>query len=87
MLSALPETGVGSLKPRAGIAQHESHPTLYNIRVNQTPGPADPKSAVHEHNHRHAAYAAEATGLLFMAVLLLILTIIRYWREIPWSAR
>jgi hypothetical protein len=32
-------------------------------------------------------YAAEATGLLVMAVLLLILTIIRYWRYIHWSAR
>jgi hypothetical protein len=38
-------------------------------------------------HHHHAIYAAEATGLLLMAVLLLILTIIRYWRYIPWSAR
>ncbi|MGA7291759.1 MAG: hypothetical protein WBW53_20815 [Terriglobales bacterium] len=36
---------------------------------------------------RHAVYAAEATGLLFMAILLLILIVIRYWRYIPWSAR
>jgi len=40
-----------------------------------------------KHQHRHSIYAAEATGLLLMAVLLLILTIIRYWRYIPWSAR
>jgi len=39
------------------------------------------------HRHRHSIYAAEATGLLFMAILLLILTIIRYWRCIPWNAR
>ena len=39
------------------------------------------------HQHHHATYAAEATGLLVMAVLLLILTIIRYWRYIPWGAR
>jgi hypothetical protein len=32
-------------------------------------------------------YAAEATGLLLMAVLLLILILIRYWSYIPWSAR
>jgi hypothetical protein len=38
------------------------------------------------HQHRHSIYAAEATGLLLMAVLLLVLTIIRYWRYIPWSA-
>jgi hypothetical protein len=55
--------------------------------------PVPPKAAAdHEHRdakhqHHHAIYAAEATGLLFMAVLLLILTIIRYWQYIPWSAR
>jgi hypothetical protein len=41
----------------------------------------------HRHQRRHSIYAAEATGLLLMAVLLLILTIVRYWRYIPWSAR
>jgi hypothetical protein len=40
-----------------------------------------------QRQHRHSVYAAEATGLLLMAVLLLVLTIIRYWRYIPWSAR
>jgi hypothetical protein len=40
-----------------------------------------------QHHHRHAIYAAEASGLLIMAVVLLILTVIRYWRDIPWSAR
>jgi len=40
-----------------------------------------------KHQHRHSIYAAEASGLLLMAVLLLILTLIRYWRDIPWSAR
>jgi len=55
--------------------------------------PAPSKPAVHDaqhqdkHEHRHSIYAAEATGLLLMAVLLLILTLIRYWRDIPWSAR
>jgi hypothetical protein len=32
-------------------------------------------------------YAAEATGLLVMAVLLLVLIVIRYWASIQWSAR
>jgi hypothetical protein len=40
-----------------------------------------------KHLHRHSIYAAEATGLLIMAILLLILTVVRYWRDIPWSAR
>jgi len=54
--------------------------------------PVQPKPAADDkhqdkHQHRHSIYAAEATGLLLMAVLLLILTIIRYWRYIPWNAR
>ncbi len=57
----------------------------YNNRVNV---PVPPKAhGDHQHRHRHSIYAAEATGLLLMAVLLLILTLIRYWRDIPWSAR
>ena len=46
--------------------------------------PVSPKP---DNKHRHSIYAAEATGLLVIAVLLLVLTIIRYWRYIPWSAR
>jgi hypothetical protein len=61
----------------------------YNIDVNapvsQKPV-ADPEHDV-KHQHRHSIYAAEATGLLLMAVPLLVLSIIRYWRYIPWSAR
>jgi hypothetical protein len=49
--------------------------------------PADRQPADNTHQHRHATYAAEATGLLLMAVLLLILTLISYWRYIPWDAR
>jgi hypothetical protein len=57
----------------------------YNSAVNS---PDSPKPASdNEHQHRHSIYAAEATGLLVIAVLLLVLTIIRYWRYIPWSAR
>jgi len=50
--------------------------------------PASPKpTSDNKHHHRHAIYAAEATGLLVMAVLLLILIVIRYWSSIQWSAR
>jgi hypothetical protein len=49
--------------------------------------PAPKSAADNKHQHRHSIYAAEATGLLVIAVLLLVLTIIRYWRYIPWSAR
>ena len=57
----------------------------YNSRVNL---PVSPKpESDNRHQHRHSIYAAEATGLLVIAVLLLVLTIVRYWRYIPWSAR
>jgi hypothetical protein len=62
----------------------------YNSGVNvpATPKPtADNQPSENQHHHHHATYAAEASGLLIMAVVLLILTVIRYWREIPWSAR
>jgi hypothetical protein len=29
----------------------------------------------------------QAAGLLIIAVLVLLLTLIRYWHNIPWSAR
>jgi hypothetical protein len=75
-------------------------PKSYNSRVS-SPVPSKPAvdnqhpDDVHpddlhpdnQHHHRHAIYAAEASGLLIMAVVLLILTVIRYWRDIPWSAR
>jgi hypothetical protein len=48
---------------------------------------AEDKQADNRRQHRHVTYAAEATGLLLLAVLLLILTIIRYWQHIPWSTR
>jgi hypothetical protein len=40
-----------------------------------------------EKHPRHAAYASETTGLLLIAFLLLVLTLIRYWHDIHWSLR
>lgn len=37
--------------------------------------------------HRHAIYASEAMGLLVIALVLLALTILRYWHDIHWSLR
>jgi hypothetical protein len=36
---------------------------------------------------RHPKYTLEATGLLIIAILILILTLARYWHHIPWDAR
>ncbi len=37
--------------------------------------------------HRHAVYASETTGLLIICVVLLVLTLVRYWHQIHWSLR
>jgi hypothetical protein len=47
---------------------------------------APTKSDPHK-EHRHATYASETAGLLLVAFLLLVLTVIRYWRNIHWSWR
>lgn len=38
-------------------------------------------------DHRHAVYASETTGLLLVALVLLVLTVVRYWHVIHWSWR
>jgi hypothetical protein len=38
-------------------------------------------------HQRQAVYATEAGGLLFIALLLLVVIIIRYWHAIHWSLR
>jgi hypothetical protein len=58
---------------------------VYNVGV-ATPAPSKP-GADDKHRHRHVGYAAEASGLLVIALLLLILTVVRYWENIRWSAR
>ncbi|MGA9475200.1 MAG: hypothetical protein WBV36_22235 [Terriglobales bacterium] len=50
------------------------------------PAPIKP-IAENKHRHRRSLYAAEASGLMVIAVLLLILSLVRYWHYINWSAR
>ena len=38
-------------------------------------------------HRRRAIYATETSGLLLIAFLLLVLTLIRYWHTIHWSMR
>lgn len=52
----------------------------------RTPNSADEHDSAHEH-HRRAAYATETFGLLLIAFLLLVLTVVRYWHVIHWSVR
>lgn len=39
------------------------------------------------HRPKRPFYSLETTGLIIMAILILILILIRYWHHIPWSAR
>jgi hypothetical protein len=50
------------------------------------PSPSPEDDTSHKH-HRHSVYASETTGLLLIAFLLLVLTLIRYWHDIHWSIR
>lgn len=50
-------------------------------------GPSPEQREDSHKQHRHAVYASEATGLLLIAFLLLVFTIIRYWHGIHWSWR
>jgi hypothetical protein len=49
------------------------------------PSPAEHHSS--EHHRTPQVYTLEATGLLVIAALILILTLVRYWHHIAWSAR
>ena len=66
--------------PRANTEDPRRGTTRYNMRV------AAQQDSAHKH-HRHAVYASETTGLLLIALVLLILTLVRYWHEIHWSLR
>jgi hypothetical protein len=50
----------------------------------------DPHPSAHpstEHHRKPQIYTLEATGLLVIAALILILTLVRYWHHIAWGAR
>jgi hypothetical protein len=51
------------------------------------PDPHPPEHPSSEHHRTPQVYTLEATGLLVIAGLILILTLVRYWHHIAWSAR
>ena len=78
-----PEFEPQNRKPKTQDRTPNTCPQRYNIRVLT---PKSEQEAAHRH-HRHAVYASETTGLLMIAAMLLVLILIRYWREIHWSLR
>ena len=61
----------------------------YNIRVplHDIRVPTAEQKAADLRQRKHAVYASETTGLLLIALVLLILTLVRYWHDIHWSLR
>ncbi|HEY6766992.1 MAG TPA: hypothetical protein VI386_19710 [Candidatus Sulfotelmatobacter sp.] len=60
----------------------ELHFKGYNISV------ADPgRQNGSPHRRPHSIYATETVGLVVIAFLLLVLTLVRYWHHINWSWR
>jgi len=67
----------------ATVASRACFGSAYNMFVVNAQRQNDP---AHKHQ-RHAVYATETSGLLLIALLLLVLTIVRYWHAIHWSLR
>ena len=51
------------------------------------PAPTPQHDDEPKHRRRHAVYASETTGLLLIALMLLVLTLVRYWHYIHWNLR
>jgi hypothetical protein len=58
----------------------------YNVTVPATPPKPEPTDSP-EPRSTLAIHRLEATGILVIAIVLLILTLVRYWRHIPWASR
>lgn len=59
----------------------------YNGAVPAAEAKRQPDPTPAEPHRRPQVYTLEATGLLVIALLILVLTLVRYWHHIPWSAR
>ena len=58
----------------------------YNVIVPATQSKRPTPDPAPEPPSKLSIHRLEATGILVIAILLLILTLIRYWRHIPWAA-
>jgi hypothetical protein len=57
------------------------------VRVPAAGQKRQPEPPAGEHHHVPQVYTLETTGLLVIAALILILTLVRYWHHIPWNWR
>lgn len=80
--NSVPETlrpNTQDLRPSAAL-RFEPWRQRYNIRVPD-------KDSDDSRERRHAVHASETTGLLLIALMLLVLTLVRYWHQMQWSLR
>jgi hypothetical protein len=54
----------------------------YNILV----PPSTPRPSANTRKGNSRILRAEATGIILIALLILVITVVRYWRNIPWGA-
>jgi hypothetical protein len=83
MIRSLGQPGsekLGSFEVTAGCKGYNSLVPAAGTKRQPEPPPA-------EHHRTPQVYTLEATGLLVIALLVLVLTLARYWHNIPWSAR
>jgi hypothetical protein len=59
----------------------------YNVIVPANQPKRQPSDRAPEPHPKLSIHRLEATGILVIAILLLILTLVRYWRHIPWGVR
>ena len=62
-------------------------PRGYNTGMPAAGPKPEPEPSPHKHHAVPEIYTLETTGLLVVAILILILTLVRYWHHIPWGAR
>ncbi|MGO9646904.1 MAG: hypothetical protein ACLPOO_02500 [Terriglobales bacterium] len=75
------------MNPVPGIFAAPGRSKGYNSSVPAAGAKRQPEPPPAEHHRTPQVYTLEATGLLVIALLILVLTLIRYWYQIPWSAR
>ena len=59
----------------------------YNTAVPEVTSPPQPDQPPSPRPGKYHIFKLEAAGLLIIGVMILILTLIRYWHHIAWNAR
>jgi len=58
----------------------------YNVSVSASQSGNKRETRMSRHPKRHI-YDVEATGLIVIALLIMILILVRFWNNIPWGVR